>query len=80
MIQPKRQLAHASKRGLNLMSTRALPRVARFFFKITNDAEELPEMAFEFAAPDEAWTQAIMTAGEMLRDLGAKFRPGTGGA
>jgi len=27
--------------------------------------------------PDAAWKQAAVTAGEELRDLGGRFRPGT---
>jgi hypothetical protein len=51
--------------------------VARFYFQITHGTEDAPEATLDLPGPKEAWAQATMTAGEMLRDLGAKFRPGT---
>ena len=50
--------------------------MARFFFQITKDTEHL-ETTLDLPSAEEAWAQATVTAGEMLRDLGAKFRPGT---
>ena len=47
-----------------------------FFFHITHDAESFPQSELDLPHPIAAWEQATVTAGEMLRDLGGRFRPG----
>jgi hypothetical protein len=51
--------------------------VSVFFFQITHAAESLPPTELDLPHPDAAWEEATVTAGEVLRDLGGKFRPGT---
>lgn len=47
-----------------------------FFFQITHDAESFPQGELDLPHRNAAWEQATVTAGEMLRDLGGRFRLG----
>jgi hypothetical protein len=51
--------------------------VPLFSFQITHVAESFPPTELDLPHRDAAWEQATVTVGEMLRDLGGKFRPGT---
>ncbi len=51
--------------------------VPLFFFQISHAAESFPQTELDLPNPDSAWEQATVTAGEVLRDLNGKFRPGT---
>ena len=48
-----------------------------FFFQITHHTDAFAPTELELPDPDAAWEQAVVTAGEVLRDLGGRFRPGT---
>ena len=45
----------------------------RYFFHVHDGQESLDEEGVEFADDDEARTQAVIAAGEALRDTGRKF-------
>jgi hypothetical protein len=50
----------------------------RFFFNVQDGGVDLlDEEGWDFSGPEEARAQAIITAGETLRDKGRKFWPGT---
>ena len=48
-----------------------------FYFDVIHDDQRSPQVASELPDRDTAWGQAVRAAGDMIRDLGPKFRPGT---
>jgi hypothetical protein len=51
----------------------ALTRVPRYFFHVHDSVDLLDNDGTELAGPDEARVQAVVTAGELLRDVGGRF-------
>jgi len=48
-----------------------------FYFDVIHGDQRSPQVSSELPDRDTAWVQAIRAAGDMIRDLGPKFRPGT---
>ncbi len=48
-----------------------------FFFQIIHGTETFPTTELDLPHSDAARAQATVTAGEMLRDMGGRFHPGT---
>jgi hypothetical protein len=49
----------------------------RFFFNVRDGVDLPDEEGMELPGPDRARSQAIVTAGEMMRDKGRELWPGT---
>jgi hypothetical protein len=47
--------------------------VPRYFFNVQDSAEMIDRAGTELAGPEEARAQAVVAAGEMLKDYGAQF-------
>jgi hypothetical protein len=50
-----------------------LTRVPRYFFHVHDSVDLLDNEGTELTGPDEARVQAVVTAGELLRDVGGRF-------
>jgi hypothetical protein len=51
----------------------ALTRVPRYFFHVHDSVDLLDNEGTELTGPDEARVQAVITAAELLRDVGGRF-------
>jgi hypothetical protein len=47
--------------------------VPRYFFHVHDSVDLLDYEGTELTGPDEARVQAVVTAGELLRDVGGRF-------
>jgi hypothetical protein len=47
--------------------------VPRYFFHVYDSVDLLDYEGTELTGPDEARVQAVVTAGELLRDVGGRF-------
>jgi hypothetical protein len=47
-----------------------------FFFNINHTHRDLDEYSLELPDNEAAWREATMTAGELLKEVDGKFRPG----
>jgi hypothetical protein len=45
----------------------------RYFFHVHDSVDLLDNDGTELAGPDEARVQAVVTAGELLKDVGGRF-------
>ncbi len=48
-----------------------------FYFDVTHNDQRSPQVATELPDRHAAWSEAVRAAGDMIRDLGPNFRPGT---
>jgi hypothetical protein len=48
-----------------------------FYFDVIHDNQRSAQVSSELPDRDSAWRQAVRAAGDMIRDLGPRFRPGT---
>jgi hypothetical protein len=47
--------------------------VPRYFFHVHDSVDIIDQEGTEFPSPEEARGEAVVTAGEILRDVGRKF-------
>jgi hypothetical protein len=50
-----------------------LTRVPRYFFHVHDSVDMIDRVGNELSGPEEAHTEAVVAAGEMLRDVGGRF-------
>ena len=57
----------------NAFAARALTRVPRYFFHIHDSVDFIDQEGTEFPGLEEARGEAVVTAGEILREVDRKF-------
>jgi hypothetical protein len=50
-----------------------LTRVPRYFFHVRESVDMIDRVGNEFSGSEEALREAVVAAGEMLRDVGGRF-------
>ncbi len=73
MIGCKVESERPSTALLRLEDARALTRVPRYFFHVHDSVDIIDQEGTEFPSPEEARGEAVVTAGEILREVGRKF-------
>jgi hypothetical protein len=54
----------------------ALPKVPKYFFDLHNNFPSFDEIGQDLPNDEAAWREATTYAGEVLRDMDGKMRPG----
>jgi hypothetical protein len=66
-------LVHAAAQRSNSFWTSALSAMPRYFFHVHDSVDIIDDEGSDFTDPDAARAEAVVAAGEMLRDVGGRF-------